>query len=661
MTLDDSSPLFDYFIATQQAPLQASTSDTPTTGLLTIYVKRKGSEPAYTNEISIYVRADSEAGALFQSAPSSAINTGDWGPATTRLVRGSEVGLSSGSWAHYTFSARDPKYYDVPGNLVFCLSGPVSTFTGSSEVHIYETSGTTDDPSTFTDKELTTTVDVVAPAFYLKNLIATATGAPTVPRTEFDNGAEIQLSWESNGTYFEVYRKGDSKPVYQGSETFCPLPGLATDTTLFLVASMTGDPGQDEPSGGYQAISLYDALTITIRNPDLTPKTVKTTQDVTVGGALSVTGPATLDQGLLVKLPDGGGQLRFSNKPENPCVIATSSSDEKRPAQRLSLMGPYQQDKNSSQLPQIHLDANETTLSGAVTIAGKATLNGAVAIKAPVASPLYVTGNINDTKTGIEFRHTNESQGIGFTFNTIYATGSNADQDLILKPRGTAAVTVQGPLSVQGALGVHGPLGVTGILTSDQLSLGQMDPKNGKYVYVSKGLHVKGELLFWWDADKCWKQIQNRANDYAGSYTWTEDTQFKAQVRAVDHALDKVKKLQGVYYQVNEAGLQHVTRDVEESVSAGPEATAEENERVWGAERKRRRDALAGDRIGMVAQDVERTLPEIIRTDEGGRKTVDYGHLTAVLVEALKEQQALIEELRSRLTALEASAGPAAR
>ncbi|MFN8300064.1 MAG: hypothetical protein U0T75_13235 [Chitinophagales bacterium] len=37
---------------------------------------------------------------------------------------------------------------------------------------------------------------------------------------------------------------------------------------------------------------------------------------------------------------------------------------------------------------------------------------------------------------GVEFRHDNLSQGIGFGYNTIYATGNNADQDLQLQARG---------------------------------------------------------------------------------------------------------------------------------------------------------------------------------------------------------------------------------
>lgn len=54
----------------------------------------------------------------------------------------------------------------------------------------------------------------------------------------------------------------------------------------------------------------------------------------------------------------------------------------------------------------------------------------------PADRPLYITGNFGGASNGIEFRHANSTQGIGFGFNTIYATGSNDDQNLGLAARG---------------------------------------------------------------------------------------------------------------------------------------------------------------------------------------------------------------------------------
>ena len=52
--------------------------------------------------------------------------------------------------------------------------------------------------------------------------------------------------------------------------------------------------------------------------------------------------------------------------------------------------------------------------------------------------PLYITGDIADAN-GVEIRHTNGTQGVGIGYNTLYAAGSNANQDLSLQSKGTTA------------------------------------------------------------------------------------------------------------------------------------------------------------------------------------------------------------------------------
>ncbi|WP_431736401.1 tail fiber domain-containing protein [Cellulosispirillum alkaliphilum] len=51
--------------------------------------------------------------------------------------------------------------------------------------------------------------------------------------------------------------------------------------------------------------------------------------------------------------------------------------------------------------------------------------------------------------------------------------------------------------------------------------------------------------------------------------------------------------------------------------------------------------------IGFIAQEVEKVLPELVHTNDEGYKSLSYDKLTAVLLEAIKEQQAIIEELKS--------------
>ena len=56
------------------------------------------------------------------------------------------------------------------------------------------------------------------------------------------------------------------------------------------------------------------------------------------------------------------------------------------------------------------------------------------------------------------------------------------------------------------------------------------------------------------------------------------------------------------------------------------------------------------DNYGFIAEDMHEILPEVVSCNEEGKpQGIQYTKLTAVLVEALKEQQIQIDELKSRL------------
>ena len=56
--------------------------------------------------------------------------------------------------------------------------------------------------------------------------------------------------------------------------------------------------------------------------------------------------------------------------------------------------------------------------------------------------------------------------------------------------------------------------------------------------------------------------------------------------------------------------------------------------------------------IGFSAQEVEKLFPEVVTTDANGYKSVDYGRLTPVLVEAIKEQQKQIDAQQQQIDEL---------
>jgi hypothetical protein len=59
-----------------------------------------------------------------------------------------------------------------------------------------------------------------------------------------------------------------------------------------------------------------------------------------------------------------------------------------------------------------------------------------------------------------------------------------------------------------------------------------------------------------------------------------------------------------------------------------------------------------GLQFGFIAQEFEKVIPELVKSDKDGYKSIDYVKLTPVLVEAIKEQQKQIEELKALVNSL---------
>ena len=105
----------------------------------------------------------------------------------------------------------------------------------------------------------------------------------------------------------------------------------------------------------------------------------------------------------------------------------------------------------------------------------------------------------------------------------------------------------------------------------------------------------------------------------SGEIGSTSDVRLKKDIVDLSGALDKVNKLHGVTFK-------------------------------WKADPKER------DVLGFIAQEVEEVVPELTREDERGYLTVNYLGSTALLVEAVKEQQKMIEQLQYEVANLKAIA-----
>lgn len=55
--------------------------------------------------------------------------------------------------------------------------------------------------------------------------------------------------------------------------------------------------------------------------------------------------------------------------------------------------------------------------------------------------------------------------------------------------------------------------------------------------------------------------------------------------------------------------------------------------------------------VGVIAQEIEAVVPELV-SENGGTKSVAYGNITALLIEAIKQQQAQINNLTNEINQL---------
>ena len=115
--------------------------------------------------------------------------------------------------------------------------------------------------------------------------------------------------------------------------------------------------------------------------------------------------------------------------------------------------------------------------------------------------------------------------------------------------------------------------------------------------------------------------LAENADKYAHTHTWS-DARLKANIVDISDPLSNVLALHGVRFDWK-------TKDFPE-MKLGDEP-----------------------QFGFIAQDVELVYPEIVSTDANGYKMVDYPKLIPILVEAIKEQQTMIELLELRVSTLE--------
>jgi type VI protein secretion system component Hcp len=178
----------------------------------------------------------------------------------------------------------------------------------------------------------------------------------------------------------------------------------------------------------------------------------------------------------------------------------------------------------------------------------------------------------------------------GMTVYSDQFTNMFDDRGLtFLGPTGVAAaITPSGNLTVQGG-------GRVAIEPPAFFGVGTMNP--------SQKLSVEGNIC---------------ATGLIGPCS---DARYKKNIRTLDGAIAKVLSLRGVGFD-------------------------------WKTEEYAEKHFSEAHQVGMIAQEVLEVLPEVVSKGTDGYYSVDYGRITPLLVEAIKEQQKVIESQKEEIDLL---------
>ncbi|QQZ28512.1 tail fiber domain-containing protein [Thiothrix subterranea] len=222
---------------------------------------------------------------------------------------------------------------------------------------------------------------------------------------------------------------------------------------------------------------------------------------------------------------------------------------------------------------------------------------------------IHLTGSLNSLSNGLTVHSSTGNIGIGTVTPTekVDVRGGN------VRIESTNLFELQ---NVANGMGYDIGYGVgTTLMSQNHINyvIDSVDNgTTGAHKFLTRSAGATVELL---------KILENGNATLKGTLTQSSDERLKEEIKPVSDALEKVKQLQGVTFK-------------------------------W-------KDAKNNDtdtQLGLIAQQVEKVMPEVVETTDDADKTksVAYANLVALLIEGMKEQQAQIDAQQQRIDALEA-------
>ena len=249
-------------------------------------------------------------------------------------------------------------------------------------------------------------------------------------------------------------------------------------------------------------------------------------------------------------------------------------------------------------------------------------------------APTLFDAGLNAVQNGgeIEMRYIAAGQAGGRTGAHIFYTGTAAGgtERMRITSDGTIGVGISSPTALGAGYRTINIQGTTG----GGLIFGNGTPKG--FIYADGGafdlgtessivfrIYVAGtnrmmitsggNILMGTTTDNGERLYVSGSIRATGSITANSDARLKKNIERIENALEKVGQISGYTYNT-----------------------------IYDEDRH----------AGVIAQEIDKVLPEIVNKGNDGLMGVEYGNISALLIEAIKEQKVLIESLQAKVEAL---------
>ena len=590
-----------------------------------------------------------------QSISGSDIRINEWGSVSSSLAS-----------INTTIEALSTDYNDLENipNGIVSASSISSSLQGTFELNTNGVNGPvislgldTDDNPTFDDLTLTgfssvssSLASLVAGTITINNdadnRIITANGNSTLSgesNLTFD-GSTLRI----NSTTIENYSSArtDITGLVNGSDSGTLIEGLdGGHTVVGLRSNNSNDSFAIVSTNGVANYSDETYNTLAFR--------VESTGDTTIGGDASISGSLTVDSTLMRDYTSGDSDITtlvtgstfgtiIEGNENGHLVVGLRSNDTTDSFTVISRGSNYSND-NYDRLAFRVDGMGDTTIGGDATIEGDLSISGFTSVSASLAAASVdtqlsddevqdivagmVTGN---TESGISVTVGNSGTKLDFTVAS--QTDNNFTNALKSKLDGIAENannyslpvdienytstrtditglvngTTEGTL-IEGFSGGHTVFGLRSNNSNDSFAIVSTDSlanySSETYDTLAFRVETNGDTTIGGNL-----QVVGDVTAFHSS-----DENLKSNIELISKPIDKIKQIKGVSFDWNE------------------------------------KSNNTGHDIGVIAQDIEKVLPEIVATRDNGYKAVRYEKIVALLIEAVKDQQSQIDELKAKL------------